>query len=339
MQMLPTIDLTRTDASPQVLAAEAKLLDKACRRVGMFEVVGHQIPQAFCDEMIEVTREFFALPIAEKALVAQPNPDEVRGWTSFGMESAAFSLDEESPADLKEKMDIGPPARSGAAGFHDPKVSGPHFAPNLWPERPAALRGVWEEYFAHMERVCDQLMRLTAVAWGLPSDWFEDKVDKSISMLRGLFFPNQVEAPLSGQFREGVHTDFGAYTVVIAEDRPGGLELLDRAGEWRPISTSQGRLRVHLGDLFPEWTADEWPATLHRVVNPPRRLALESSRVAIAFYQEPNHDTPIEILPPFRVGRETNSEPLFTAGDHLRNKYLLQTTFGRRAPWTERTPH
>ncbi|MTD17399.1 isopenicillin N synthase family oxygenase [Nakamurella sp. YIM 132087] len=326
MRSLPTIDL-RPAADRR---AAARQLELACRHVGLFEVVGHGIPEELTEELFSVTREFFALPDEQKAAVAQPAADQVRGWSAFGSEGLAYSLDEESPADLKEKMDMGP-VHTGSGPYFDPAAAGPHLAANHWPTTPARMQQVWESYFGHLERIGAALLALCAHAWGLPDDWFDERIDKHISMLRALYYPEQVALPLTGQLRAGVHSDYGAFTLVTAEDRPGGLEVLDRGGEWIPVTTTPGRVLGWFGDLFAEWTADEWPSTLHRVVNPPRGLATESSRLAFAFYQEPNYDMHVDILPPFRGREQDAGAPLLTAGDHLRQKYLRQTTFGSRS--------
>ncbi|MCW2766070.1 MAG: Isopenicillin synthase [Nocardioides sp.] len=331
MQILPAVDLRALAAGPERAEAEARLLDLACREVGIFEVVGHEVPPALCRELFGVTREFFALPPAVKAAVAQPQPDQVRGWSGLGSEGIAYSLDEESPADLKEKMDMGPPPRVIDDGsLYRPADSGPHLADNIWPETPAGMAAVWSEYYAHMARVSAGLMALCARAYGLPADYFADKYDRSISMLRALYYPDQPESPLGGQMRAGVHTDYGTFTLVTAEDRPGGLEVLDPSGTWSPVPTSPGRFVAMVGDLFAEWTADTWTSTLHRVANPPRARALDSSRLAFAFYDHPNYDVHVDVLPPFHGDDEPPAGPPLTSGDHLRQKYLRQTTFGRR---------
>ncbi len=329
MHTIPVVDLSALERpGPSEAQAQARQLDLACRRAGVFEVVGHGISRELQTDLFAYTREFFRLPDVAKAVVSQPAPDQVRGWSALGSEGVAYSLDEESPADLKEKLDMGPPSPRGDAHYRDPERAGPHLAPNLWPAEIPALQDVWHRYFEHMERIGNQLMMLTALASGLPADWFIDRFDKSVSMLRALHYPEQPNAALTGQLRAGVHSDYGAFTIIMGEEHPGGLEVLDRSGAWMPVATAPGRLIVLLGDLLAEWTADVWPSTLHRVVNPLRGRAADSSRLAFAFYQEPNYDLQIDILPPYRVDGHTPLPP-FTAGEHLREKYLRQTTFGR----------
>lgn len=331
MQILPVVDLQALAGPDARAAAEAERLDRACREVGIVEVVGHDVPESLTRELFALTREFFALPSEQKSAVAQPAPDQVRGWSGLGSEGIAYSLDEESPADLKEKMDMGPPPRVGPDGApYRPADSGPHLADNIWPAHPAGLAAAWTDYYAHMARVSAGLMELCALGFGLPRDFFDDTFDRSISMLRALHYPAQPEAPLPGQMRAGVHTDYGTFTLIAAEDRPGGLEVLDPHGTWSPVPLHPRRLVALVGDLFAEWTDDAWTSTLHRVSNPPRALALDSSRLAFAFYDHPNYDVQVEVLPPFRGAGDLPGDTL-SSGEHLRQKYVRQTTFGRRA--------
>jgi isopenicillin N synthase-like dioxygenase len=238
----------------------------------------------------------------------------------------AYSLDEESHGDLKEKMDIGPISGPtlGQRG------AGPMAYPNLWPQSPAGFRAVWEEYYRHMQRVGAELLSLAAEGFGLQPDHFAPMFDSEMSMLRGLYFPPQPEQPQAHQARAGIHTDYGAFTVVSAESSPGGLQVLDPDGEWLEVSTTPATLVVLTGDLLAEWTGDHWPATLHRTANPPRSVAFDSSRLSFAFYQHPNHDVSVAALPPFAAPDSAAVPDPLVAGAHLAEKYVRQTTFGRR---------
>ncbi|MGC0362138.1 isopenicillin N synthase-like dioxygenase [Rhodococcus sp. 27YEA15] len=326
MLTIPPIDLTAARRDPQSRSAQIELLDTACSRIGYGFVTGHGIPTALLVELYEVSRQFFLLPDDEKCKVAQPAPEQVRGWSGTGSEGMSYSLDEESHGDLKEKMDIGPVT---GATVGEPGAE-PLSYPNLWPAYPARFRSVWEQYYTHMQRVGAELLSLAAEGFDLPGDYFEPLFDRELSMLRGLYFPPQLERPVVHQSRAGIHTDYGAFTVISAESSPAGLEVLDADGEWVEVATTPSTLVVLVGDLLAEWTGDHWPVSLHRTANPPRSIAVDDSRSSFAFYQHPNFDVPVTELPPFvpssRVGRP---DPLI-AGAHLTEKYLRQTTFGRR---------
>lgn len=319
---IPSVDLVEAAGDPAARRRQFELLDAACSEVGYAHVVGHQIPSAVLADLYAVTRRFFSLPTAAKAAVAQPAPEQVRGWSGAGAEGMAYSLGEESHADLKEKMDIGPVA---GPTLGQPGAS-PMAYPNLWPDL-AGFRPVWETYYQHMQRVGAQLLALAAEGFGLAPDYFVPLFDTELSMLRALHFPPQIEPPLLHQMRAGIHTDYGAFTVISAEATPGGLQVLEADGEWLEVGTTPANLVVLIGDLLAEWTGNRWPATLHRTANPPRSVAFENSRLAFAFYQHPNWDVEVAELAPFATGAHTPVDVLM-AGRHLTEKYVRQTTFG-----------
>jgi isopenicillin N synthase-like dioxygenase len=329
MFIIPPVDLAAAASSPEEHRRQARLIDHACRRAGYFRIIGHDVPSTVVEDLYEVSRSFFAQSTSEKAQVAQPAPDQARGWTGVGAEGVTYVIDEESAGDLKEKFDIGPSVPAADPdGYWTPQRSGPFAVPNLWPSQPAGFREAWESYYSHMCRVGDGLLRLAAEAFSLPCDFFEDKVDRQISMLRGSQYPIQSETPLPGQMRAGIHTDHGAFTIVSGNSPQGGLEVLNHDGEWEEVPDVPGMFVGMVGDLFAEWTADRWPATIHRVTNPPRQQAVRSSRLAFAFYQHPNYDLPIKVLAPFAGPQGAAESNVLLSGQYLRDKYLRQTTFG-----------
>lgn len=329
MSTVPVIDISPFLAGdPSGVASVACQVGHACEEIGFFQIVGHGVDEAFIQRVYDVSRAFFDLPEEDKAVVAQPAKDQVRGWSAVGKEGLSYSLDAEAPGDLKEKMDMGPPDVPADDPYFHSEVAGPHFAPNLFPDRPSAMQPLWEEYFLTMSELCRQIMRTFAVALDLDVDYFEDKIDRHISMFRALNYPDQPDEPLAGQLRAGVHSDYGSLTIVRQEDRPGGLQVMDRAGEWIDVPVIPGGLVVNIGDLMAEWTNDRWVSTLHRVVNPPRDRAGDSRRISLVLFHQPNYDAVIACLPTcLEAGDEPRYAPI-TSGEHLRSKFVKQTTFG-----------
>lgn len=301
----------------------ARLVGDACERIGFLTIVGHGVDQGVVDACSTTAKAFFDLPSQEKLRVAQPSPDQVRGYSAVGAEGLSYSLDEASPGDLKESFSVGPPDVPDDE-YYTCDEAGPHFAPNLWPESPQGLRAAWERYFAAMADLSGSLMRIFALALDLPEEFFDDKIDRHISMLRVLNYPDQPEPPAEGQLRAGAHSDYGSLTILLQDAAPGGLEVLTPLGEWSPVPPVPGAFVVNIGDLMMQWTNDRWISTVHRVVNPPRDLAMSSRRQSIVFFHQPNYDTIVSSLDTSAPARY---EPV-TSGDHLLSKFVKQTTFG-----------
>ena len=91
-------------------------------------------------------RAFFDLPHWEKLRVKMPT-DRYRGLMTVGSEDVAYSMEEDEGApDWRESFVTGP---------HDHAYDEYHYGPegwrfftaNLWPDRPAEMRPLWEAYY------------------------------------------------------------------------------------------------------------------------------------------------------------------------------------------------
>jgi isopenicillin N synthase-like dioxygenase len=293
-------------------AAVAKKLDQACREIGFLVIDGHGVSPQLVADMHEISHEYFSLPYWEKVKHKMP-PDRYRGYTAAGSETLALSLDEETPPDLKESFSCGPFA-AAYDEYHCGEAGERFFAPNIWPDRPARMRELWETYYAEMERFASDLMRIFALALDLPEQWFQDKIDKQIANFSVIHYPGQKEAPRANQLRGGAHTDYGSLTIVQTDTDVGGLEVLRSDGGWSAVPWMPGVFAVNIGDLMAEWTNDVWVSTLHRVANPPPERAGESKTSLILFHQ-PNYDAVVECIPtccsaerPAKYGRTTSGE-------------------------------
>jgi isopenicillin N synthase-like dioxygenase len=198
----------------------------------------------------------------------------------------------------------------------------------LWAERPEGLKTAWLEYFKVMEVLAADLMRIFALALNLPERFFDDKIDKHISMFRVLNYPDQADAPLPNQFRSGAHSDYGSLTIIRQEDRPGGLQVCNKAGEWVGVPFVPESFVVNLADLMMQWTNDQWISTMHRVANPPRDKALDSRRISLVFFHQPNYDAMVECLPSCLAPGEKPKYAPVSSGDHLLSKFVRQASLG-----------
>jgi len=295
----------------------AQAVDEACATIGFIVVTGHGVAASLIDDMRAVSRQFFDEPVEQKRKLKMP-ADRYRGYIALGNEALANSLDEETPPDIKESFSIGPVDAPDDA-YHRAARPANFFAPNFWPEAPAAFQATWEAYYLEMERLSTSLMRIFAMGLGMDERFFDDKVNHHISNFSVIHYPEQPKPPLPGQLRAGAHTDYGSLTIVKPDAAPGGLQVMTKEGSWMDVPNVEDGFVVNLGDLMAEWTNDRWVSTLHRVVNPPRELAIGSRRLSMTFFHQPNYDAVIEGLPtccsasrPARYGKTTSGEHVWT---------------------------
>ena len=307
------------DASAKRAIAAA--VGQAVNDIGFLAITGHGVDPGLIAQVQTVSNAFFDLPMEEKSRVGRPAPDVTRGYIALEAESVGRSQGLDLPGDLNESLMIGPVDTSEAQYFTGPQA-GSHFHPNLWPARPAELRPLYEAYFRVMGALAGDLMAMFALALDLPEEFFADKIDRHISRLRVRNYPAPERAPLPGQLRAGAHSDYGSLTILRTEDKPGGLQVLNRAGDWVDVPVAPDSFIVNIGELMARWTNDRWKATLHRVVNPPAKSAAISRRLSLVFFHNPNYDAPVEALPGTVPPGETPKYQPTTSGGHLRAQFL-----------------
>jgi isopenicillin N synthase-like dioxygenase len=299
----------------------AEAVGQAVNDIGFLVVTGHGVDPALIEQVQTVSRQFFDLPLEEKQRVARPAPDVTRGYIPLEGESVGRSRGMDVPGDLNESLMIGPVDVADSAYFTGPQA-GKHFHPNLWPERPAELRPLYEAYFRAMGALAADLMTMFALALELPDQFFDDKIDRHISRLRVRNYPAPLVPPLPGQLRAGAHADYGSLTILRTEDKPGGLQVLNKAEQWVDVPIAPDSFIVNIGELMARWTNGLWQATLHRVVNPPMEAAAASRRLSLVFFHNPNYDAPVAALPGTVPAGQAPKFPPTTSGDHLRNQFV-----------------
>lgn len=317
---VPVIDVApfRDGSGKAKVAAQ---VGQAVNDIGFLVITGHGVDPALIAAVQQASNAFFDLPKAEKRRVLKPAPDVTRGYIPLEAESVGRSQGLDVPGDLNESLMIGPVDATDAPYFTGP-AAGKHFHPNLWPARPVELRGLYEDYFRTMGALAEELMAIFALALDLPEGFFADKVDRHISRLRVRNYPAPAVPPQPGQLRAGAHADYGSLTILRTEDKPGGLQVLNRAGEWVDVPIAPDSFIINIGELMARWTNERWKATLHRVVNPPAAQASASRRLSLVFFHNPNYDAPVAALPGTVPAGEAPKYPATTSGEHLRAQFV-----------------
>jgi isopenicillin N synthase-like dioxygenase len=316
------------DGDAAARKAVAQAVGDACVEWGFLVVSGHGIDPALMKSVAEVSRAFFDQPVEEKL-----RSDAVAGRGYYRMEAKSLARtlgDTKAPGDLRESFRIGVEPVADDPYTTAPAAAG-HFEPNLWPARPAAMRAAWERYFDACGRLTVDLMHICATALDLPEDWFDHKIDRSTSNLIAQNYPKPAKPPVPGQIRNGAHTDFGTLTLLMTEDKPGGLQVMGTDSQWHDVRPIPGTYIVNVGDMMAQWTNDRWRSTLHRVVNPPLDAGEASRRLSVVFFHTPNYDAIIECIPSCTdAGHPPKYAPI-RSGDHIAAKLKQVESVARKA--------
>ena len=301
---LPIVDLASSGESDSPsLSRIAADVGAACRDVGFFYVVNHGVEASLIAEAFARSRDFFALPLADKRNLAIEAVGGNRGYSGLLHEA----LDPTRGPDMKEAFNVGLDLAPD-----DPElISGQPFRSlNAWPNLPG-FRETTLAYFSACAALGARLHRAFACDLGLRPDFFASKFDRPMATLRLLHYP----APPRGsdpRTGAGEHTDYGNLTLLATDD-VGGLEVRTRAGQWIEAPVVRGAFIVNIGDCLMRWTNDVYVSTPHRVVNRSLR-----ERYSIAFFYDPNPDAMVETIPScVREGQSIRYPPILAA-DYLK---------------------
>jgi len=322
---VPSVDIgpfaTGNEAQKRRIASDVR---NACESIGFLVVEGHGIPDSLYARAMDVSLEFFGLSEDEKAKSLPPRDAVPRGYQRFATRRLAITRGIDTPPDLREQFFMGP-LRDLRPAFRALPEALPFYEPNVWPDKPAAFRTIFETIYQQHERLAGLLMQIFARALGLPENHFETKIDRHFSTGTSSHYPAQREQAQPGQLRCGEHTDFGSLTILRPSDRAPGLQVQEPTGGWADVHSEVGQLVINLGDMMQQWTNDCWRSTVHRVVNPAGENA-SKGRQSIAFFLHPNYDAEIECIETCVAKGQPPKYPRIRAGDWMREKLIRRTT-------------
>jgi isopenicillin N synthase-like dioxygenase len=287
-------------------------LRNAMHDVGFLYLAGHGIPQQLIDNMLDISRQFFNLPIEQKLAVENIHSPQFRGYTRIGGELT------DSAVDWREQIDIGaeratPKPGAGVADYW--RLEGP----NLWPAGLPEMQEIVSEWTERLSEISLELMRALALSLGAPEDSFDEAfASGAFPMLKIVRYPGESgPEPKQGV---GSHRDGGVLTLLLVEPGKGGLQV-EYNGTWIDAPQVPGTFVVNIGEMLELATNGYLKATLHRVISPIRG----TDRISLPFFYNPALNA---TMPRLAMSREfqaktrglsvdpTNSPILETYGDN-----------------------
>ena len=291
--MIPRLDARKiAENDSDTLAA----FHEAATVIGFATVYGTGISEERVREILGLYRAFFLLPEREKARIDMAKTGANRGWGASGSEQ----VDPNANPDYKQYFD---------SGFNlpasDPRSALDVYAPNLWPETPAAFRPEIESYYSQACDVAMGVLRGLAKALSVPSNYFDDAFEAPMALLRGNYYPARPDWATAQDFGIATHTDYGCLTLLATDGAPG-LEVRKRGGGWMPVQAPPGEFVINFGEMMEIWSEGRVKATPHRVVG------TMQERLSVPLFFNPSVDTNIAPM---------GSGQTILAGDHLAKRF------------------
>ncbi len=181
---------------------------------------------------------------------------------------------------------------------------------DMWPSAEFARTAgrTFEEFL----RGANIVMEAFAIALDLPIDFFRKCHRGDNTALRYLHYPVISEELNKDQLGCGTHTDFGTITLLFQDD-VGGLQVRERDGTWRDAVYIPDTIIVNTADLVATWTNDRYCSTPHRV----KPMISKRDRYSIAFFVDPDVDTPVRTFPSCINNANPHKYPGTTAGEYV----------------------
>lgn len=253
---------------------------------GFLYVVGHPISTKQIEAVRDFSKRFFALPGTEKHKLQIDR--NFRGYLPFAastivtssVETAKKPNQSESLFFLHEVADDDPRA------VNEKPLQGP----NQWPDEAVlpGFRDAIESYVQAMTVLGQKLVGAISISLGMPVDSLDRYFDDPTTFLRLLHYPPQPAE--KNLFGSAPHTDYG-FITLLAQDDVGGLEVMNKRGDWVAAPPVPGAFVMNVGDILARWSNDLFVSTPHRVVN---RSGHE--RYSQPFFFDPSMDEAIEVL-------------------------------------------
>lgn len=281
-------------------------LGKAFHEIGFVGVKNHGIPMSLIDDFYVASKAFFALEKSTKSNYEIAGLAGQRGYTSFGKEHAKHS----DVADLKEFFQIGQELQDG----HPEEADYPK---NVRVSEIPEFHTLGWQLYKTFEQVGGQLLRAIAIHLELGPEFFSNKIQDGISILRTIHYPPITVAP-ENAIRAEQHEDINLITLLVGASA-GGLQLLNKENQWLDITPEDDEIVINVGDMLQRLTNDYLKSTTHRVINPPKE-EWHLPRLSIPFFLHPKPDMDLTCLD--RCVTEDNPihyEPI-TAGGYLEQR-------------------
>ncbi|KAI3320120.1 2OG-Fe(II) oxygenase [Xylariaceae sp. AK1471] len=272
---IPVIDVSGIfSASKADRMNVARQVRDAAMNNGFFYIKNHGIPSEVTDTACQSLLEFFRQPgeVKERASVKKskyyngykpPKSQRINPFESVDMrETFSWTYDPRYDPSVPDPTTIPPHIAQymRCEDFHwEATKNLPHF-------KEAIVR-----YWRLCLTVARALVRCFALSLDLPEDFFAEKFTHPSAALALNYYPPLSAPQYSAEQREtevsiGSHTDFQLFTILW-QDNNGGLQVLNRQGQWINAKPIPGTLVVNIADYMQRITNDWYVSTVHRAQN------------------------------------------------------------------------
>ncbi|KHN97055.1 2OG-Fe(II) oxygenase [Metarhizium album ARSEF 1941] len=285
---IPVIDVSPIfSSSLENRKSVAHQVRSAATNTGFFYIKNHGIPQDITEASYNAALEFFRQDLDTKNKASITESACYNGYRAPDTQQ----INPDEGVDLRESFSFtydprNDPEVEDVQGIPENVMNYIHMEEGHWentrnlPHLKSALLKHYQSCL-HLARA---LTRTFSLSLGLPETALDSKVVyPDAGMLMNYYPPipeGSVVAPVNPDSRVsiGSHTDFPAFTILW-QDGVGGLQVLNRDGQWINAKPIPGTFVVNIADSLQRITNGKYLSTVHRAQN---RSGKE--RVSIGFF-------------------------------------------------------
>ena len=280
---IPTIDISpllndlNSTKSKQII----KKIEKACVKVGFFQIINHGISKKQIKNITNVGNKFFKSSEQNKKKLApkkwnNKNKNVYRGYFP-------------NEVNGKEGLDIGDTkvTRKYAQSIKNRYIEYLNLNKSIDKKSIKTLSQYFNNIYILSEILFKSIIKIYKDDHIISKKAFSRL--KTLSTLRFNYYPNQSK-PVEISKQDGValgcetHVDSGIFTVLY-QDKMGGLQVQSRKNnKWYDVPFNKKALVVNTGRALEFLSKGKFKATNHRV------LWNKTDRMSIPFFFEPSYD-------------------------------------------------
>jgi isopenicillin N synthase-like dioxygenase len=266
---VPVIDLSSLSKSDG--EDELAQLFSAAKSWGLFLVTGHEIPFSILDEMLKVTKEFFALPVEERQRYTNMKDGKHFQYEGYGNDKV---VSDEQTLDWCDRLYL--------VVLPEDKRDF-----SLWPEVPRNFRDILHEFTIKSKQIGDYILRFIAKKLELNDDFFTKLLDEKAEIFSRLTYYPHCTRP-DAVYGIKPHSDGSVLTILLLDKDVGGLRV-KKDNEWVDIPTVPNSLLIIFGDIMELISNGTIKSPLHYVTTNSER-----ERISVAMFYLPEADKELQ---------------------------------------------
>jgi len=253
----------------------------AFEKIGFVSLKGHFLDKSLINNLYTEVNSFFNLPLAIKLKYEIKGLNGQRGYTSFGKEHAKGR----KVGDLKEFWHFGQDVNKN--------ISVKKYPSNIKVHEIPMFNEIGMISYKMLEKTGREILRALAIYLNLNEFYFDKYILNGNSILRAIHYPPIKNKPENAE-RAAAHGDINLITLLMGAQGKG-LQLKTNDGSWIDAIAETDELMINIGDMLSRLTNNKLKSTIHRVINPPKKM-WDKSRFSIPFFMHPVNEMPLNCL-------------------------------------------